>query len=149
VINITTKTFNELSSKEIYEIIVLRQAVFIVEQNCPYPDADGLDFDSIHICLYENNKLAAYARVIPKGLSYPNYTAIGRVVSSDQFRGKGYGKIVFQKALQTCLKTFPDDNIKLSSQTYIQKFYADFGFKATGNEYLEDDIPHIAMVYKN
>lgn len=145
--NIIIRSFDELSTKELYEIISLRQAVFIVEQNCPYPDADGLDYDSIHVCLYENDILAAYARILPKGLSYTNYTAIGRVVSADQFRGKGYGKELFHKALETCLNTFPKDNIKLSSQTYIKQFYADFGFIATGEEYLEDDIPHIAMVY--
>jgi ElaA protein len=149
VINIKTKSFDELSTQELYEILSLRQAVFIVEQDCPYLDVDGLDKNAIHISLYYDYKLAAYARIIPKGLAYPDHVAIGRVVSSAEFRGQGYGKLLFKKAVQTCKKIYTGDDIKLSSQTYIQKFYADFGFKTVGLEYLEDGIPHIAMVYEN
>lgn len=148
MINIYCKSFEELSNLELYDILSLREQVFIVEQSCPYQDADGLDKSALHVSLYFDNDLAAYARILPKGLSYNHYVAIGRVVSSPKYRGKGYGIKLFQKVMEISADRFPGQTIKLSAQTYIQRFYQQFGFEAIGDVYLEDDIPHIAMVYK-
>jgi len=124
---ITHKAFAELDLAELYEIMSLRQAVFIVEQTCPYQDADDKDQASHHVMIYDSsNKLAAYARVVPPGLSYAEYSSIGRVVTSQASRGKGLGRLLME--------------------VYILQFYTDLGFVAQGEEYLEDDIPHKARV---
>lgn len=146
---IVIKTFSELSNIELYQILKLRQEVFIVEQNCPYSDLDDLDQQSFHTLGTCQNKLVAYSRILPKGMSYQKYCAIGRVVTEKGIRGQKFGQQIFESALKHCLKLFPNEPIKLSAQVYIKQFYENFGFKETGVTYLEDDIPHIAMVYQN
>lgn len=147
MLHLKSKKFQELSLTELYELLKLRQEIFVVEQDCPYLDADGLDQESLHIMGFQSDKMLAYARVIPAGLQYENYTAIGRVVSSLSIRRQKLGTQLFKFALETCINTFPESKIKLSSQVYIKSFYANFGFKEIGESYLEDDIPHIAMIY--
>jgi len=148
LINFQSKSYEELLTDELYDILTLRQEVFIVEQDCPYLDNDGLDKSSLHIIGTQNEKVVAYARILPKSIQYKDYTAIGRVVTSKSIRGQKIGQKLFDYALKTCLDLYPEYQIKLSSQVYIKKFYADFGFEEIGDAYLEDDIPHIAMVYK-
>ena len=147
MINFTCLAFKQLSLDQLYDIMALRQEVFVVEQNCCYLDADGKDQLSMHLMGYaDNGKLAAYARIIPKGISYEKYTAIGRVLTSSAFRGQGLGKALMENCLNEMESLFANEPIKISAQTYLIRFYESFGFKTTGDTYLEDDIPHIAMV---
>lgn len=139
--------FNELSNNQLYDLLQLRQDVFVVEQNCPYLDADGKDQNSYHVLGYDNHyKLQAYTRLVPKGISYTNYSSIGRVITSSSIRGKNQGKPLMNFSIAKCLDIWPTDSIKISAQTYIVKFYRSLGFEEVGEEYLEDDIPHIAMI---
>ena len=127
--------------------MVLRQEVFVVEQNCPYLDADGKDFSAWHLMGHDDDgNLVAYARLLPQGVSYENYTSIGRVVTAASHRRKGFGLALMKAALDNMERLFPGENIKVSAQTYLQRFYENFGFVISGPEYLEDGIPHYPMV---
>lgn len=143
------KKFEELSNTELYDAMVLRQEVFVVEQNCPYLDADGKDKHSWHLLGYdENGKLAAYARIVFPGVSYQE-VAIGRVVSSQTHRRTGAGKELMREALKAIERIYGKTPVRISAQTYLVRFYAEFGFASTGKEYSEDDIPHTEMLLKN
>jgi len=142
--NWVVKTFEELSNSELYSILQLRSEVFVVEQNCAYQDLDGTDQKSIHLFGVENDKVLAYARLIPPGISYET-ASIGRVVVSTSIRSKGAGKELMKQAIQNIEILFKTKNITISAQEYLIKFYNDLGFKETGNTYLEDNIPHIKM----
>ncbi|MBK6930289.1 MAG: GNAT family N-acetyltransferase [Saprospirales bacterium] len=139
--------FAQLTVAELYEIMALRQEVFIVEQNCPYLDADGKDLFAWHVCgRDEGGKLLAYTRLLPAGISYAHYPSIGRVVSSPARRGAGAGKELLQRSIDLCRHLFGPAPIKIGAQTYLLRFYEGFGFRSTGEEYLEDGIPHTKMV---
>lgn len=139
--------FDELTLWDLYDCMALRQEVFVVEQNCPYLDADGKDQDSWHLLgRSATGELAAYARLMPPGVSYPGYASMGRVVTRAAFRGKGQGRALMQEALRRLHTLFPEAAVKISAQTYLVHFYETLGFHPTGEEYLEDDIPHIAMI---
>lgn len=141
--------FDQLTLDQLYKILQLRQEVFIVEQNCPYLDADDKDQSSYHILGTDDQGiLQAYTRIVPEGISYPNYTSIGRVITSLSIRGKNQGKSLMEFSIGECLRLWPKKSIKISAQTYILKFYKGLGFEAVGEEYLEDDIHHIAMIRK-
>lgn len=136
-----------MSLQQLYAVMKIRQEVFVVEQDCPYLDADDKDQEALHVLgIDENGELQAYTRLIPMGISYPNYTSIGRVITSLRIRGKKQGVPLMQFSIDECLKAWPGHSIKISAQTYIVKFYNSLGFQETGDEYLEDGIPHIAMV---
>jgi len=140
-------SFDALTTRELYEIMVLRQAVFVVEQNCPYLDADGKDLASWHLLGRDaNGQLAAYTRLLPEGVSYPGYASIGRVVSAPEARGTGAGRVVMQRSIEMCRHLFGPCPIKIGAQTYLLRFYESFGFRSTGEQYLEDGIPHTKMV---
>ncbi len=147
-IQYVVKDYNTLSTEELYAILRLRQEVFIVEQNCPYLDADGRDQPSHHVMGWAEGQLHTYARLVPKGISYSDYVSIGRVITSAETRGKGYGKALMEKSIEAIKRLYPSENIKISAQVYALPFYAALGFKAIGEEYLEDDIPHQAMSLK-
>lgn len=141
--------FKELTLFELYEALALRQEVFVVEQNCPYQDCDGKDQESWHLFgRNEAGKLIVYTRLLPEGLSYSGYTSIGRVVSSPAARGTGAGRDLMIKSIQMTRELFGDLPIKIGAQTYLLRFYESFGFQSTGEEYLEDGIPHTKMVLK-
>lgn len=143
----TCKKFSELSLEELYQIMVLRQEVFVVEQDCPYLDADGKDQSSFHLMgRDEKGKLVAYTRLVPKGISYEKYPSIGRVVTSSSVRGRGVGKELMEVSIEWCEKIWSGASVKISAQTYLKKFYESLGFEQVGEGYLEDDIPHIPML---
>jgi len=146
MIHFSYKSFSDLSKNELYAILWLRAKVFIVEQNCPYQDLDGKDQKSYHILGVSDNMISAYTRIIPKGVSYENYCSIGRVVCDPSVRSKGAGKALMHFSIDTCKELFPEIPIKISAQTYLNRFYTNLGFTAIGEEYLEDNIPHIQMV---
>jgi ElaA protein len=140
------KAWNELTTDELYEILALRIAVFVLEQNCPYQDADGKDKNSLHLFTGdEKGKCRAYLRLVEPGISYEEWS-IGRVVTHPDKRGTGLGR----ELMQTAMKFFEAKGtpaVRLSAQAHLQKFYEDFGFARVSDEYLEDDIPHIQMLY--
>ena len=147
---IICKHFNELSTIELYNIIKLRLAVFCVEQNCPYQDADDKDQESWHLMVFDDKKrLIAYSRLIPKGLCYPEYASIGRVATSALVRKTGVGKLLMEKSIEQIHILFGETPVMIGAQSYLLKFYESFGFSSTGEEYLEDGIPHTRMVLKD
>jgi len=139
------KRFDELSALELYKILQLRNEVFVVEQNCVYQDCDYKDLNSLHLFAIAHQDLAAYARLIPKGLSYTDASSIGRVVTSQKFRGKGLGATLMKKAIELIKSEFKDDLIYISAQSHLVKFYGELGFSIFGKPYKEDGIPHIEM----
>ncbi len=139
--------FDQLTPRELYAIMALRQEVFVVEQNCPYLDADGKDISAWHLMGFgSGNNLIAYTRLLPEGVSYEGYTSIGRVVSSPAVRGAGAGREVMQRSIDMCRHLFGPLPIKIGAQTYLLRFYESLGFHSTGEEYLEDGIPHTKMI---
>ena len=147
MVNWTIKRFDELTLDELYNILQLRAEVFIVEQNCVYNDPDGKDRSAWHLLATEDDKLAAYTRILPAGLSYDS-PAIGRVVTSSSKRRSGLGRELMRRSIEACEKLFGKTSITLSAQVYLQSFYESLGFIVVGEEYLEDGIPHIKMSRK-
>ncbi len=139
------KTFVTLTNFELYDIIRLRNEVFVVEQKCIFQDADNKDQQCFHLMGNIDGELAAYARLVPAGISY-NYISIGRVVTSPLFRNAGVGKALMQQAIEHCSRLFNEQTIKIGAQLYLKKFYESFGFKQTGEVYDEDGIDHIYML---
>ena len=136
--------FDALSPAELYAIMRLRIEVFVVEQNCVFQDADNKDPQCYHLMLWEGNTLAAYTRLVPPGLSYPEMS-IGRVVSNPQHRGTGIGRVLLQQSIEHCFRLFGEGVITIGAQLYLRKFYESFGFRQVGDVYDEDGIDHIKM----
>lgn len=144
--NFVFKFFDQLTLDELYQILQLRSEVFVVEQNCIYQDKDDKDRQGFHLLGFIENQLVACARILPKGISYANYCSIGRVCTKQTHRQFGLGKSLMQNAIQHCHELYPDTKIKISAQSYLLKFYTELGFIVIGEEYMEDDIPHKAMI---
>ena len=134
-----------LKKSDLYQIIQLRNRVFVVEQNCVYQDADGNDQKAYHLFAKQDDKLFAYARIFKSGDYFDN-ASIGRVVVAPEFRKQHLGKKLMQKAIDFILNDLQENSIEISAQTYLIKFYKDLGFVPFGNEYLEDNLPHIRML---
>jgi len=149
-----TKHFNELSLNQLYDLLKLRVDVFVVEQTCYYPDLDSnkdqLDRhkDTLHLLGYQNDTLVSYLRILARGQSYDEYISIGRVAIAEQARGSGLGHELMTQALQLCQQYFPKQSIKISAQEHLLNYYQKHGFEQVSSMYLEDDIPHIAMLKK-
>lgn len=143
----TFKHFNDLSALELYEILSLRNRVFVVEQHCMYNDTDNKDLQCRHLLGIYDNRIVAYARILAPGISYPE-PSIGRAVTDPNHRGRGLGRILMKKALSHIEYLFPGKDIKISAQVYLVDFYTSIGFIAQGEPYPEDDIPHIEMIFK-
>jgi len=141
------KKFEELTTAELYAILELRNKVFIVEQNCVYLDPDGKDQSAWHLMGMEEDKLIAYTRILAPGIVYPD-PAIGRVVSSPSKRRSGLGKELMERSIEHCKMLFGNTSITLSAQVYLKNFYESLGFIPIGDEYLDDEIPHIKMSRK-
>ncbi|MDA8816099.1 GNAT family N-acetyltransferase [Gammaproteobacteria bacterium] len=138
------KAFDELSSDELYAMIHLRQKVFIVEQDCPYIDADYTDQDAFHLLVYKNNDLIGYLRAFKPGIKYEG-SSLGRIVTEINSRGLGIGKEIIKEGVNFLSREFPNHEIIISAQHRLEHFYIDLGFSARGEVYLEDDIDHIQM----
>lgn len=139
------KTFDELTTRELYTILQLRNEVFVVEQICVYPDIDNKDFASFHLMAFDGDVLAAYSRILPPGVSFEE-ASIGRVITGANYRGKGVGIVLLEKAIKETKTTFTVTNIKIGAQLYLKRFYESFGFVQTSEVYLEDGIEHIDML---
>ncbi|MAW95981.1 MULTISPECIES: GNAT family N-acetyltransferase [unclassified Leeuwenhoekiella] len=138
-------TFNEFSLQTLYDVLQLRAEVFVVEQNCPYQDVDGKDQKALHVLGFTNDKLVAYTRIFKPG-DYFERASIGRVIVKENHRKYGYGKDIMNASIQVLEDRFDAEEIELSAQVYLKKFYNDLGFKEFGEGYLEDNIPHIRML---
>lgn len=146
MLQVFTRTFNELSNTELYELLKLRSEVFVVEQNCVFLDMDDKDQEALHVLGFDGKRLVAYTRLLAPGHSYPE-ASIGRVVSHPSARGMNYGREIMQYSIQHILKQYQTDQIVISAQLYLKRFYSELGFVAEGEVYPEDDIPHIKMRY--
>lgn len=135
----------QLSAPQFHEVIAHRERVFVVEQNCPFQDADDYDAVSWHLIGRVDGKLAAYLRITDAGHKYAE-ASIGRVLTAREFRGQDLGKALMHEALSGMQQHFSKQAIRISAQSYLLKFYASFGFTVIGEEYLEDDIPHFEML---
>lgn len=143
------KHFRDLTTTELYQILQLRNEVFIVEQNCPFQDLDDKDFYSFHFMGFDTDtqKIVAYTRLLPPGISYSE-ASVGRVVTSPIARGSGIGKVLMQKSLDTLEEMFASANIRIGAQLYLKNFYESFGFQQDSEVYLEDGIEHILMIHE-
>jgi len=145
----TIKQTNELTSKEVIDIMKARTTVFVVEQNCPYQEVDDDDYNDWHVCLLAGNEddttnLAAYSRIIDKG----DYVTFGRVLVVKKYRKNGLGRELIEKTLNEIKNRFPSKPIKIQAQSYLKDFYGSFGFEQISDIYLEDGIPHMDMILK-
>ena len=141
-----TKTFYELDTEDLYQILRLRSEVFVVEQDCVYQDIDNKDQNAIHLYYKENSEIVAYTRIFKAGDYYEN-PCIGRVVVSKKNRGKDLGKKIMIDSIEYIKQNIKGEKIELSAQKYLDKFYKDLCFYKIGEDYLEDGIPHQRMIF--
>lgn len=137
----------ELSTTQLYAVFAARESVFVVEQNCPYQELDGLDFQALHLIAWTNarTEVAAYLRVLGPGVKYAE-TSIGRVLTTKAFRGSGFGRILIATSLAHIESTYPGHAVRISAQAYLEQFYRAFDFEVVSAPYLEDGIPHVEML---
>ncbi|MGC1205322.1 MAG: GNAT family N-acetyltransferase [Flavobacteriaceae bacterium] len=147
MIEIQVKKFSELKLEELYDILQLRSEVFVVEQNCVYQDLDGKDEKSLHVLGLKNDKIVAYTRIFKPG-DYFKEASIGRVVVVKNERQHKYGYDIMKASIDVIKNQFNETVIKISAQCYLKNFYTNLGFKKVGEAYLEDGIPHMAMIKK-
>ena len=145
MLQLETKTFQELTISELYQILQLRSEVFVVEQNCVYQDIDGKDEKALHILGKKEGKIVAYIRCFAPKI-YFEEAAIGRVVVKETERKFGYGHQILKASVEEIQQCYQTTTIKLSAQQYLTHFYETHNFKKIGEGYLEDGIPHIAML---
>lgn len=140
------KHFEDLTVNEYHDILYLRTAVFVVEQDCPYQEVDDKDKLSFHLFgRNEKGEIIAVTRILPQGVSYAE-VSIGRVALKKEARGKGIADVLLQKTLAFIVGSWGKQAVRISAQTYLINYYQKYGFKPVGEEYLEDDIPHIEML---
>lgn len=145
MLDIKVKKFIDLTTQELYDILQLRSEVFVVEQDCVYQDIDSKDQKALHIIGYKNDRVVAYTRIFKPG-DYFDLASIGRVVVSQKERDNKYGYDIMKASIKAIKDIFNESTIKISAQCYLKKFYNNLEFKQVGVEYLEDGIPHIAMI---
>lgn len=143
--NVFCFRFEELTADQLYDVLFLRQQVFIIEQNCIYPDMDALDHLALHLLMYEGETLAAYLRVFPPGIKFQE-SALGRIVVHPKFRGGATGRQLIQQGIDISKKEFPNASIRIEAQAQLDKYYEKFGFVGDGEVYVVDDIDHLQMV---
>ncbi|MBL4849565.1 MAG: GNAT family N-acetyltransferase [Planctomycetes bacterium] len=137
-------SFDQLTPHDLYAALDLRIRVFVVEQNCPYRETDGMDLSALHLLGAREGELLATARLFAPGVAFPE-ASIGRVVSSPDARGEGVGQALMAEAIQEIQARWPGP-IQIGAQRYLERFYGSFGFAPIGEPYLEDGIPHIHML---
>jgi ElaA protein len=141
------KPYSEINTNEFHDIVVLRLKAFVVEQNCIYLDLDGKDKKCYHlICRDGMGTVVGTARIVPPGMSYAE-VSIGRVVIDQSIRGTGAGHLLLEHCMRYIVEEFGEVAIRISAQKHLEKYYGQHHFFSTGKEYLEDNIPHIEMLY--
>jgi ElaA protein len=144
---ISVKTFEELTNNELYELLQLRSEVFVVEQHCVYQDLDGKDQIALHVLGKKDGSIVAYTRIFRPG-DYVQEANIGRVVVRQDQREFGFGREIMKASIEAVEQRLNESTVHVSAQAYLEKFYKSLGFEQFGEEYLEDGIPHIGMVKK-
>lgn len=144
MIDIKVKSFNELTTEELYGLLQLRSEVFVVEQNCVYQDIDYKDLKAFHLLGLKSNEIIAYTRIFKPG-DYFEEASIGRVVVKKSERQYKYGYDIMNASIAYVTKELKRNEIKISAQEYLKDFYSNLGFRQIGCSYLEDGIPHVAM----
>ena len=144
---IQVSEFNDLTNFELYEILKLRNEVFVVEQECPYDDIDGNDINALHLFIIENDSVVACCRILKPGVTFPTF-AIGRLATKKEYRGNGYARSLMENAIKNIFERVEVDTIMISAQSYLKEFYDSLGFKIVSDMYLEDEIPHYNMMLK-
>jgi ElaA protein len=145
-LNITWQAFAEMSGTSMYRALMLRQSVFVVEQTCPYLDADGLDELAIHGMGHDpNGRLVAVARILPPGCK-SELPSIGRVAVAADARRFGHGRAIVAAALAELERRYSRAAVRIDAQAYLEPFYGSFGFATIGVPFDEDGIPHVAMI---
>ncbi len=142
--NLYIKHFSELTAMELYKILRARAEIFVVEQDCVYQDLDNKDLNAWHVWYEDEDGVAAYCRVLDKGVSYENEGSIGRVITVK--RGTGLGYKVMMEGIRIAEEKFGQTSLRISAQQYAQGFYEKCGFVRVSEPYLEDDIPHVQML---
>lgn len=142
------KNFDALLADELYRLLQLRQDVFIIEQQCIYRDLDEKDRDCYHLLMEKDGVAVACCRLVPPGLSYDGAASIGRVSTARPYRMEGWGIELMKEAMDAMERLWPGLDICISAQAYLEKFYMKFGFETISEPYLEDEIPHIKMIYR-
>lgn len=140
----SVKNFDALTLAELYGLLSLRSAVFVVEQNCVYQDLDGKDTLALHVLGKQQDEVVAYTRIFKSG-DYFEHASIGRVVVAPKMRGQKLGFVLMEKSIEAVQQLLGETSIHISAQCYLQNFYETLGFKPVGERYLEDGIPHIGM----
>lgn len=146
--NWTLKRFDELTLDELYDSLALRTEVFVVEQNCPYQECDGLDREALHLQgRSDEGGLLAYARILPPGTRFSEDVSMGRIATSPRVRGQGLGRELNAQALAAIAQHYGSVPVRISAQQHLERFYRAFGFEpVTGEAYDEDGIPHLEML---
>ncbi len=139
--------FEELSIEQLYAILAARVAVFVVEQDCPYQDLDGLDDCGVHVSAWSGETLRAYARVLPPGKRFTE-PSIGRVLTTRAARGTGLGRELMRRSIAAAASAWPGKALRISAQQHLERFYRELGFETVSEPYPEDGIPHVEM-YKS
>ena len=134
------KSFEDLTNRELYEILKLRVDVFVVEQECPYPEIDGKDYNAIHIYLENEEEILSYARVYKE----EDQVHLGRIIAKE--RRKGYATLILKEAINVAKKFYQAKEIHIEAQTYAKKLYEKVGFVEDSEIYLLDGIEHVKMV---
>ncbi len=146
-INWGLKPFERLTAKELYQVLLLRSKVFVVEQKCIYLDMDNKDQKAFHLMGWYHNLLVAYSRLFAPG-DYFREAAMGRIISAPEVRGQGIGKLLMRESIEIAHRMYGEGAIRIAAQCYLEEFYHSFGFQREGGRFLEDGIPHIEMVLK-
>ena len=139
------KHFNDLTAKELYEILRLRVDVFVVEQKCSYSEVDGKDLDAWHLWFEDEDGIAGYLRLLAPGVSFKE-ASIGRVIAKK--RRCGIGSKLMQAGIEKMKEIYGDTDIRIEAQVYAREFYEKAGFVKVSEEFLDDGIPHIEMLWK-
>jgi ElaA protein len=134
----------EMGPMLLYDMLAVRQGIFVVEQSCIYQDLDGLDKSALHLLVRRNGEIVACLRLLTPDSQYESLR-IGRVAVSVGSRSKGIARAMMCKAIEKAQQDFSTKAICLNAQTYLQEFYESLGFRVSGEPFLEDGIPHIHM----
>ncbi len=135
-----SKLFNELTTRELYEILKVRAQIFVVEQNCPYQDLDDKDYRSLHVFFEENRTVTAYLRAFEKG---DGRVQMGRVLTLHH--GNGLGGKLLRMGIEEIREKFQVEKIYIEAQCYATGYYTREGFQICSDEFIEDGIPHVGM----
>lgn len=142
--HVCLRTFTQLKPLELYQLLQLRSAVFVLEQRCLYQDIDGADTRAMHLLVWHDKTLLGYGRLLPANQDHSS-VRIGRIVVAPEFRTSGHGRWLIQLLRACSSQLWPDCDIELSAQTHLQGLYGSCGFVSISEPYDEDGISHIDM----